>query len=112
MAKEVRSADELVRRLVMQPDLLKSASENPSELWKLAEQVGKEMPTTLETDITIYRMVVAIIGMVAVTAVIGAIVIVGWQGDAANSLLTALVSISSASIGALAGLLSPVSFRR
>ena len=113
--KEVRSADELVKRILSEPDLWVKVQEDPAkELLRLAKEVDVDMPagTALETDIMIYRMVVVVIGMVAILAVAGAIMVVVFNVVEATPLLTALVSISSAAIGALAGLLSPVSFRR
>jgi len=116
MPKEVRSADILVRRLLSEPDTWAKAIDNPAkELLQLAKEVDDQVPVTtvLENDTVIYRMVVAIIGTVAVLAVIGAIVVVFVpEVKETTALLTALVSISSASIGALAGLLSPMGFRR
>ena len=115
MPKEFRSADELVKRLLSDPEIWAKAQQDPAaELLKLAREVGEDMPATpaLEADKMIYRMVVGIIGTVAVLAVIGAILVVALKVTDATALLTALVSISSASIGALAGLLSPMSYRR
>ena len=61
-------------------------------------------------------MVVGVIGLVAIVAVIGAFLIVVMdkpEGTTdSTALLTAMVSINSASIGALAGLLPPVAVRR
>ncbi len=120
MATEMRSADELVRRILIDPQTLEKVKADPAtELLKLAKDVSQDMPSgaALESDVFIYRMVVAIIGVVAIIAVIGAILVVAIPhppdlNSLSNALLTAMVSISSASIGALAGLLSPVSFRR
>jgi hypothetical protein len=115
MAKEIRSADELVKRLLSEPELWAKVQTDPAkELLRLAKDVDVDMPagSALETDIMIYRMVVVVIGLVAILAVTGAILIVVFNVSDAAPLLTALVSISSAAIGALAGLLSPVSFRR
>ena len=120
MGKEIRSADVLVDKLLSNPEMWAKAKEDPAAvLRKLAKEIDADHPptTALESDITIYRMVVAIIGVVAVIAVIGAIWVVGVSGgntdyQNATALLTALVSISSAAIGALAGLLSPMGFRR
>lgn len=114
MPKEVRSADELVRRILADPQTWQKVKENPTtELLQLAKDVGEDMPASppLESDVFIYRMVVAVIGIVAIVAVVGAILVVALKGDLATPLLTALVSISSAAIGALAGLLSPMGFR-
>lgn len=117
MAPQTRSADELVKRLLSDPNTWQAVQDNPTtELLRLAKEVGQdpEFRPALESDVFIYRMVVAVIGVVAIVAVIGAIyaVINGTNAVDSTALLTALVSISSASIGALAGLLSPMSFRK
>lgn len=117
MAREVRSADELVRRILSDPQTWEKIQADPTtELLKLAQGVGEDMPPRppLESDVFIYRMVVAVIGIVAIVAVIGAISVVLFAKPGTTdqtALLTAMVSISSASVGALAGLLSPVAFR-
>jgi hypothetical protein len=118
MATEMRSADELVRRILIDPQTLERVRADPAtELLKLAKDVGQDMPSSpaLESDVWIWRMVIGVIGVVAIVAVIGAILVVipGVPNNAnATALLTAMVSITSAAIGAFAGLLSPVSFRR
>jgi hypothetical protein len=116
MAPELRSADELVKRILSDPQEWEKVQSNPAtELLKLAKEVGQDLPPRppLESDVIIYRMVVGVIGLVAIVAVIGAIlsVTVGEGRADSTALLTALVSISSAAIGALAGLLSPMSIR-
>jgi hypothetical protein len=80
----------------------------------MAKEVGEDIPPAppLESEVFIYRLVVIVIGIVAVRAVPGAILVVVFNVTDATPLLTAWVSISSAAVGALAGLLSPVSFRR
>lgn len=115
MTSELRSADELVKRILSDQQTWEKIQANPTgELLKLAREVGQDVPSRppLETDVFIYRMVVAVIGIVAIVAVVGAILVVVRSVPDSTPLLTALVSISSAAIGALAGLLSPMSFRR
>ncbi len=115
MARDYRSADELVKRILSDPKTWERIqSDHATELLKLAKEVGDDIPPNppLESDVFIYRMVVAVIGIVAVVAVIGAIVVVALGVGESTPLLTALVSISSAALGALAGLLSPMGFRR
>ncbi|TVR09178.1 MAG: hypothetical protein EA385_07845 [Salinarimonadaceae bacterium] len=73
----------------------------------LAETV-RELRTPLQTDAWIYRIVVAVLGAVALTTVIGGIMLVYYgRGDAAISLPAGIVAIGSAAVGALAGLLAP-----
>ncbi|MCU0489757.1 MAG: hypothetical protein MUE67_12505 [Anaerolineales bacterium] len=115
MAKDYRSADELVKRILADPKTWERIqADHATELLRLAKEVGEDIPPTppLESDVFIYRMVVAVIGAVAIVAVIGAILVVALDVSESTPLLTALVSISSAAIGALAGLLSPMGFRR
>ena len=112
MATQARSAEEMVRRMLVEPGLLERIKADPvKELQQLAAEVVKEVPSSppLETDVWIYRIVVGTIGLVALIAVVGAIFISLRADLQVPDLLTA---IGSAAIGALAGLLSPVSFRR
>jgi hypothetical protein len=73
----------------------------------IAETVG-ELRTPLQTDAWIYRIVVTVLGSVALATVVGGIVLayVG-RGDASVSLPEGIVAIGSAAVGALAGLLAP-----
>ena len=114
MARD-RSADELVKRILSDPQTLEKVKGDPAtELHKLAQDVDNQVPLPLEADIWLFRMVIGVIGVVALVAVVGAMVVVmnGKASDAnATALLIALVSIASAAIGACAGLLSPISAR-
>jgi len=58
-------------------------------------------------DIWIYRMVVGILGGVILTAAITALIAIVLDKDGNDPTITILTSLSSAAIGALAGLLAP-----
>jgi integral membrane sensor domain MASE1 len=58
-------------------------------------------------DVWIYRMVVGILGGVLLTATISVFVAIILGKPVATSSITILTSLSSAAIGALAGLLAP-----
>lgn len=99
----IRSAEELLRRVVTNPALVEEISKNPvKSLQALVTLVTKEIPP-LESDVWIYRIVVSSLGAVVFTTVLGAIFITRVQGTVPD-ILTAL---GSASVGALAGLLAP-----
>jgi hypothetical protein len=69
-------------------------------LEKLANQVVRELPPALQTDLWVYRIVVSVLGLVVLAAVIGAIML-GYHSITIPETLTAL---GSAAVGALAGL--------
>lgn len=103
MGYPIRSAEELLRRVVTNPMLAEEISKNPvKSLQALVTMVTKEIPP-LESDVWIYRIVVSALGAVVFTSVLGAIFITRNQGTVPD-ILTAL---GSASVGALAGLLAP-----
>lgn len=105
-----RTAEELVRRVIAEKGLRERVAEDPiATLQELADQVTKDNPT-MEGDVWIYRIVVALIGATALVAVCGAIWIAGLDTQA--GVPDILTAIGSGAIGALAGLLSPVQYRR
>lgn len=57
----------------------------------------------LQTDVWIYRMVVGALGLVVLIAISGTI----YLANTANGVPDALISLGSAAVGALAGLLAP-----
>ena len=62
------------------------------------------IPTALQSDPWIYRMVVAALGFTVLSSVIGALIITGTSGA---SIPEGVVALGSAAVGALAGLLAP-----
>lgn len=120
MTTQLRSVDELVKRAMIEPGVLDRLKDDPiTELQRLAVEVRHDVPATppLESDVWIYRMAVGTIGSVALIAMIGAIYTInpiasGTIRPDTTPLLTALVSVGSGAIGALAGLLTPIAFRR
>jgi cytochrome bd-type quinol oxidase subunit 1 len=110
MASQYRSAEELVRRVIVEPGLKERVTADPvAVLQELATQVTRENPS-VESDVWIYRIVVGLIGFTALVAVGGAIWIATIRGS--QSVPDILTALGSGAIGALAGLLSPVQFRR
>ncbi len=107
MKAQVRSAEELVKRALVEPGLLDRIKADPvKELQELAAKVVQDiLPSPpLESDVWIYRIVVGALGLVVLSAVIGAIVLTAMKATAIPEILTA---IGSAAVGALAGLLAP-----
>ena len=101
-----RSAEELLRRVMTQPELIEKIKTDPAkEIQGLVSQVTKEIPAMppLEYDVWIYRMVVTALGVVIVLSVAGAIYLTAIKVEIPDI----LTAIGSAAVGALAGLLSP-----
>ena len=109
MSEIPRSADFLVDLALTTPGMLEQMAIKPEETLKtLAKTATKNLPPPAYVgDTMIYRVVVWSLGLVAILAVIGAIVLsMGFWGKEIQipDILTAL---GSAAIGALAGLLAP-----
>lgn len=111
MASPLRSADELVNRVLSNEELLAKIKEDPKkELPKLAEEViGMLPPIEMPPDVWIYRVVVGSLGFTVLSVVIGSMILTGIKIDTIPDLLTA---IGSAAVGALAGLLAPSPVRK
>jgi hypothetical protein len=62
------------------------------------------IPTPLQTDPWIYRMVVLSLGITVISSVIGALLITGIS---AADIPQGVVALGSTAVGALAGLLAP-----
>ena len=105
MPEPPRSANVLVSMLHADPTLLDKAKARPKVLDDLAATVTENLPQpALIGDPWVYRLVVVILGAVAVIAAVASFKAVGAEGVKIPDTLTAL---GSAAIGALAGLLAP-----
>lgn len=92
----VQSASELAEKVAQDPKLQEEIKADPvTAIANLA--------TPLQTDVWIYRMVVASLGLVVLIAIIGTI----YLANTPNGVPDALISLGSAAVGALAGLLAP-----
>lgn len=92
----VQSATELAARVAQDPSLQEQIRADPvATIANLA--------TPLQSDVWIYRMVVAALGLVVLISIIGAI----YLANSANGVPDAIISLGSAAVGALAGLLAP-----
>jgi hypothetical protein len=110
---QVRSADEMVKRALSDPETMERLKADPAtELQRLASEVIKDVAPTppLESDVLIYRLAVGTIGGVALIGVTGAVLISLSKG--AFAVPDILTAISAGAIGSLAGLLSPIGYRR
>ena len=102
---EQRSANVLVQRALSDPAILQQIQANPqAELPRLAQSVLAEMPSPLQADNWIYRIVVGALGLAVLLSVVGAIFLSAQKITPIPDMLTA---IGSAAVGALAGLLAP-----
>ena len=105
MEPEYRSAQELVKRVLADPTLLEKVKTDPAkELPEIADNVVRDLPPPLQSDVWIYRVVVSSLGTAVLLSILGAIVLSALKITPAPELLTA---IGSAAVGALAGLLAP-----
>jgi hypothetical protein len=113
MAAQARSVDELIKRILVEPGALDRIKADPArELQRLAVEAIRDTPPSapLESDVWVYRIVVGTIGAVALLSVAGAVLLANRVG--ADKVPDVLTAIGSAAIGALAGLLTPIPFRR
>lgn len=96
MEPRVQSVSELAVRVAQDPALAARIKESPAE-------AIANLAAPLQTDVWIYRMVVAALGLAVLTGVVGAIVL----AMAGKAIPEVLVALGSAAVGALAGLLAP-----
>ena len=96
MEPRVQSVSELAVRIAQDPALAAKIKENPAE-------AIASLAAPLQSDVWIYRMVVAALGLAVLFGVVGAIVL----AMAAKPIPEVLVALGSAAVGALAGLLAP-----
>jgi hypothetical protein len=110
MMSTPRSANELVKRALSSSETIEAIKQDPeAALTRLAQEVTRDSPT-YDNDPLLYRLIVIIIGLTALIAVIGAVLVASIHGaDRVPDILTAL---GSGAIGALAGFLTPIQYRR
>ena len=94
---KVQSAMELADQVASDPDLQEEVKADP------AGALRRLAGPPLQTDVWIYRMVVMALGLVVLIAMGGTI----YLANSANGVPDALISLGSAAVGALAGLLAP-----
>lgn len=105
-----RSADELVRRVLASPEHVEALKRDPERVLRnVASEVIRDSPA-FENDVWLYRVVVMIIGLTALVSVIGAVAIGMSQGE--QKVPDILTALGSGAIGALAGFLTPMGYRR
>ncbi len=107
MAMVIRSAEEMVKRVMLDPALMEAVKTDPGPaLQKVAQQVIKDNPPgpPLQTDKWIYRLVVSALGLAVILSLISTVVLSLAGKTQIPDVLTAL---GSAAVGALAGLLAP-----
>lgn len=108
VSDKYRAADELSRLLLNQPGLVEKLAQSPEETVKaLAAATVAQIPRALEQDRTIYRIVVFSLGMTVLSVVVG--VIAMSLVSPTTPIPDVLTALGSAAIGALAGILAPIS---
>ena len=96
MEPRIQSCSELAVRVAQDPELAARIRENPAE-------TIASIAAPLESDVWIYRMVVAALGLVVVAGVIGGL----GLAVLGKPVPEVVVAIASAAVGAMAGLLAP-----
>ena len=104
MEKRFTSVSELALAMAQDPNLEAEIKNNPSAA--IASLAASNLAAEIPSDVWIYRMVVAALGLVVLIAIVGAIIL-AWKGNGASNTLNLLTALGSAAVGALAGLLAP-----
>ena len=111
MAKIPRSADMLVNLILSRPGEIEKLKNNPEKtLRELAKETTTDLiPPVLKREAGIYYIVVSAIGLVAILAIIGAVILslASLEKAIEVKIPDIVTALGSAAIGALAGLLSP-----
>ena len=102
MKKEIIKGYEEAEKIVYKDNNI-----DEKEKVKIIDQIRKAKDEAtrgpLDWDVWIYRIAVLVLGFVVLAAVVGAI----WLNLADKSIPELLIALGSASVGAIAGLLSP-----
>jgi hypothetical protein len=110
MAKHPRSADLLVNRLMSSSDGLEQLKKDPEKTLRqfALEATAELLPPISKSEAGIYYVVVISLGVVAVAAVLGAIILTALApAKGTLNIPDVVTALGSAAIGALAGLLAP-----
>ena len=107
MADVVRSAEVIDKILARSKPLRKLVEQEPQVLTAITEELVKFYPTpAYVSDSSIYKVVVIFLGLVALIAMVGAVVL-AFRSGTTQQIPDVITALGSASIGALAGLLAP-----
>lgn len=114
MADVPRSAEYLVDLVLNTPGVLDQVKAHPEETLRgLAAQTTKHLPTpAVVSKPGLYYAVIWFLGLVSLTAIVGAIYLAANTQPGQTIVIPDLITaLGSAAIGALAGLLAPLSNR-
>ncbi len=100
---QIQSAADVVTRIAQDPAFAEEVKANPG---KAIARVAVPMP--LQSDNWVYRIVVGSLGIVIITTVFGGI----YLASLSKGLPEGIIALSSAAVGALAGLLAPSPARK
>lgn len=108
MEEQKRSATEMVNILATDPEALDKLKDNPIPVLKAAAARAEKV-TTPEylKDRLIYRIALVVLGLLALIAAIGSIILVFVDKTTPE----VLVALGSAGVGALVGLFAPSPIR-
>ena len=95
---QIQSATDIVAKIAQDPQFEAAVRENPADA---IARVAAPMP--LQNDNWIYRIVVGSLGSVILITIIGGL----YLAYVGKNLPEGIIALSSAAVGALAGLLAP-----
>jgi len=100
MSTTIRTLPQLATRVANDPRLVQQIQADP------AREIAEIAAAAQIPDTRVYRMVVGALGAVLLLCVVGAIAL-AYQGPPDKPIPDMLISVASAAVGALAGLLAP-----
>lgn len=104
MEEQIRSADQMLKMVIMDPARLEALKADPlPELEKLRAEAVKAVPPAYIGDILLYRIAVIVLSLLTIIAAVGSVILV-LEGKTTPEVLVAL---GSAAVGALVGLFAP-----
>lgn len=102
----VRSAEELVRRAVVEPGRIEEIRRDPiPALQKLAQEVVRDVPQSrpIDTDVWIWRVLVTALSASMLLTLVSAAVLAIWRIEVPQT----ITSMGSMALGGVLGLLAP-----
>ena len=85
-------------------NLVEASDQIPADVKKRITDELKSVPSPLEWDPWIYRLVVIFLGTTVLSTVLGGLYLSGSSG---SEISQGIIALGSAAVGALAGLLAP-----
>ena len=103
MEAQTRSAQQMVNMFLADPELMERLKSDPTNVLKETAAKAEATTPSYIQDRLVYRVAVIVLGLLALLAAIGSIILV-YGGKTTPEVLVAL---GSAGVGALVGLFAP-----